>query len=104
MASDFTNGAPVSNSASQSTTNVSASASVDQQQIAQLQARINEYQQREQQYQQLLQQDQQQLQQTQQQLDLASQQIQQFQQFLMALQQRGLIQIQRDGSVVIPSH
>jgi len=66
---------------------VSTTTNVDQAQIEQLQTRINEYQQREAQYQQLLQEDQ--------------QQIQQFQQFLAAMQQAGLIQIRRDGTILI---
>jgi len=78
------NGTVVSNdpaSISASTTNIG------QAQIDQLQARINEYQQREAQYQQLLQEDQQQL--------------QQYQQFVAAMQQAGLIQIRRDGTILI---
>jgi uncharacterized protein YlxW (UPF0749 family) len=71
-----------------------AALSPEQAQIQQLQARINEYQQREQQYQTLLERDQQQLQQ------LATQ-LQQFQQFLFELQNRGLIRVQDNGSVVI---
>jgi hypothetical protein len=85
------NGVPVSNA---STSANSAVLSPDQAQIKQLQTRINEYQQREQQYQSLLQQDQQQMQQ------LAGQ-TQQFQQLLFALQNRGLIRVQNNGSIVI---
>jgi len=66
---------------------VSLTTDVNQAQIDQLQARINEYQQREVQYQQMLQENQ--------------QQIQQFQQFLAAMQQAGLIQIRRDGTILI---
>ena len=77
------NGTAVSNSPA----SASSSTNIDQAQIEQLQARIDEYQQREAQYQQLLQQDQ--------------QQIQQFQQFLFAMQQAGLIQIRRDGTILI---
>lgn len=73
----------------------SSTSSLEQAQIQQLQARINEYQQREQQYQS-------QLQNAQQQLQQAQLQIQQFQQFILALQSRGVIQIQEDGSVIIP--
>jgi hypothetical protein len=68
---------------------VSASTNIDQVQLDQLQARINEYQQREAQYQQLLQQDQQQL--------------QQYQQFVIAMQRAGLIQVRRDGTILINS-
>ena len=65
----------------------STAINVEQAQFDQLQARINEYQQREAQYQQLLQQDQQQL--------------QQYQQFVVAMQQAGLIQVRRDGTILI---
>jgi uncharacterized protein YlxW (UPF0749 family) len=66
---------------------VSTATNINQARVEQLQARINEYQQREARYQQLLQEDQ--------------QQIQQFQQFLAAMQQAGLIQIRRDGTILI---
>jgi peptidoglycan hydrolase CwlO-like protein len=82
-------------------TSLNASSGMEQAQIKQLQDRINEYQQREQQYQQLLQADQTQLQQAQSQLQQASIQMEQFQNFILALQRRGLISIQSDGSVVI---
>jgi len=72
----------------------SAPSSLQQAQIQQLQARIQEYQQREQQYQTQLQNDQQQIQQ-------AGAEVQQFKQFVLALQARGVIQIQPDGSVAI---
>jgi peptidoglycan hydrolase CwlO-like protein len=94
------NGVTVSNSPSNIAL-VSASSGNEQAQIVQLQNRINEYQQREAQYQQLLQRDQSQLQQAQAQLDQASQQVQQFQSFIAALQNRGLIRIRNDGSVII---
>lgn len=77
------NGTAVSNDPAAASTNTN----IDQAQVEQLQARINEYQQREVQYQQLLQNDQ--------------QQIQQFQQFLAAMQQAGLIQVRRDGTILI---
>jgi predicted Rossmann fold nucleotide-binding protein DprA/Smf involved in DNA uptake len=77
------NGTVVSNDPA----SVSATTNIDQAQIDQFQARINEYQQREAQYQQLLQEDQQQL--------------QQYQQFVAAMQQAGLIQIRRDGTILI---
>lgn len=67
----------------------SSNTNINQAQIEQLQARINEYQQRETQYQQMLQDNQ--------------QKIQQFQQFLVAMQQAGLIQIRRDGTILINS-
>ncbi|MGD8404026.1 MAG: hypothetical protein PVJ21_10220 [Anaerolineales bacterium] len=77
------NGTVVSNDPAAISTNTN----VDQAQVEQMQARINEYQQREAQYQQLLQEDQQQL--------------QQYQQFVTAMQQAGLIQIRRDGTILI---
>jgi peptidoglycan hydrolase CwlO-like protein len=72
----------------------SAPSSLQQAQIQQLQARIQEYQQREQQYQTQLQNDQQQIQR-------AGAEMEQFKQFILALQARGVIQIQPDGSVAI---
>jgi len=72
--------------------NVSSSGSTDQ--VAQLQSLVVQYQQRELQYQQQLQTDQQQLQQ-------ANDQIQQFQQLLAALQERGILSIDRNGQVTI---
>lgn len=79
------NGTVVSNDP----TAASTTSNNNQAQIEQLQARINEYQQREVQYQQKLQDNQ--------------QQIQQFQQFLITMQQAGLIQIRRDGTILINS-
>jgi len=86
-------GVTVSNSPT-GAANVSQVTNNQQAQIDQLQGRIQEYQQREQQYQTILQQDQQQIQQDQ-------QTFQQVQQLLMILQQRGLIQIQNDGRIII---
>jgi TolA-binding protein len=77
------NGTQVSNDPA----TASASTNIDQAQIDQLQARIKEYQQRESQYQQLLQQD--------------KEQLQQYEQFVVAMQQAGLIQIRRDGTILI---
>jgi septal ring factor EnvC (AmiA/AmiB activator) len=77
------------------------STSMEQAQIQQLQARINEYQQREQQYQQMLKDSQSQLQQAQDQLQQASAQMDSFRRFILVLQQRGVITIQSDGSVII---
>ena len=74
---------------------------VDQAQIQQLQDRINEYAQREQQYQQREKQYQQTIQDGQQQVQQAAQQIQQIRQLLSALQERGLIVIQPDGSILL---
>ncbi len=91
---------PANSASSTSITSASVSGA-DQAQIKQLQDRINEYAQREQQYQQREQQYQQTLQSDQQQLAQAAAQIQQFQQFLFALQDRGLIIIQNNGTVLI---
>jgi flagellar motor protein MotB len=73
----------------------------DQAKIQQLQDRINEYAQREKQYQQREQQYQQTIQSDQQGVQKASQQIQQVRQLLTALQERGLIVIQPNGSIMI---
>lgn len=91
---------PANSVSTSSISSVSVSGA-DQTQIKQLQDRINEYAQREQQYQQREQQYQQTLQSDQQQLSQAAAQIQQFQQFLVALQERGIIKIRSDGSVLI---
>lgn len=80
---------------------VTSSSAADQAKIQQLQARIDEYAQREQQYQQREQQYQQLLQSNQDQVQQATRQVQQIQQLLSALQERGLIRIQEDGSIVI---
>jgi len=84
------NGTPNSSVASAATINT------NQTQIDQLQTQITEYQQRELQYQQLLANDQSQIQQ-------ASDQIKQVQQLLVALQQKGLIQVRSDGTIMISS-
>jgi ABC-type transport system involved in cytochrome bd biosynthesis fused ATPase/permease subunit len=89
------------NSVSSAANTSAAVTSADQAQIKQLQDRINEYAQREQQFQQREQQYQQMLQSDQQQLEQSTAQTQQFQQFLLALQQRGLIRIQNNGTVLI---
>jgi len=70
-------------------------------QIKQLQDRINEYAQREKQYQQREKQYQAQLQDNQIIQQQAAEQIQQVRQLIMALQSRGLIQIQENGSLLI---
>lgn len=79
----------------------SSASSVEQAQIKQLQDRINEYALREQQYQQREQQYRQTLQSNQLQLQQAASQVQQIQQLLSALQARGLIQIQNNGTILI---
>lgn len=92
----------VANSTSAASNAAAVSIAVaDQAKIQQLQDRINEYAQREQQYQQLEQQSQQTIQNNQQQVQQAAQQIQQIRQLLSALQDRGLIVIQQDGSIQI---
>lgn len=85
----FSQGAPAS-------ANSATTSNLDQAQIQQLQARINEYAQREQQLQQ-------QLQSSQTQLSQATNQAEQLQQVLMALEARGLIQIQNNGRILITS-
>jgi peptidoglycan hydrolase CwlO-like protein len=80
---------------------VAADTSSSAAQIQQLQDRINEYAQREQQYQQREKQLQQTIQDNQQQVQQAESQIQQIQQLLSALQERGLILIQRNGTILI---
>jgi peptidoglycan hydrolase CwlO-like protein len=89
-----------SNSASTSAATEAAS-NASQAQIKQLQDRINEYAQREQQYQQREQQAQQTISNDQQQLQQAALQVQQIQQLLSALQDRGLIRIQNNGTILI---
>lgn len=78
-----------------------SSSAADKAQIQQLQARIDEYAQREQQYQQREQQYQQQLQNNNDQVQQAARTLQQVKQLLSALQDRGLIRIQEDGSIVL---
>ena len=87
-------GTAVSNSPAKSVTSVSAAPSSDQAVIADLQSQVAGYQAREQQYQTALQSDNQQLAQ-------AYQQIQAVQQLLVYLQNRGIIQINNQGQIVI---
>jgi peptidoglycan hydrolase CwlO-like protein len=90
---------PVTNSP---TTNVSLSnSSQDQQQLQQMQQLITQYQQREKQYQSELTDAAQRLNQANQQLDQTNQTLTAYQQLVQALQARGLIQINGDGSVFI---
>ena len=100
--------APANSPSANTGTTTDAAASADQAQIQQLQDRINEYAQREQQYQQREQQYQQREQQYQQSLandqtevQQAERQMQQIQQLLAALQDRGLIRIQDNGTILI---
>ncbi len=96
------NGVDPSNSASVGTsTSTDSVSSTSQAQIKQLQDRINEYAQREQQYQQREQQYQQTIGSDQLQLQQAAVQFQQIQQLLSALQDRGLIRIQNNGTILI---
>lgn len=87
---------PVSNSPAQAAT-VSTTAAPDpaQAQIDQLQNLIKQYQDREKQYQS-------ELSTMSQKLSDATAQADQLQQVLMALQERGVIQITRDGRILIP--
>jgi DNA repair exonuclease SbcCD ATPase subunit len=80
---------------------VSSSSALDQAKIQQLQARIDEYAAREKQYQQREQQFQQTIQSNQDQVQQAARAIQQVKQLLTALQDRGLIRVQDDGSIVL---
>jgi septal ring factor EnvC (AmiA/AmiB activator) len=87
------NSVPVSNSPnSPSAAVVTTSSDQAQAQIAQLEARIAQYQAREQQYQA-------QLNQETQRLSQAESQVQQLQGILVELQNLGVIQIQRDGTI-----
>jgi TolA-binding protein len=88
------NGVPVANSAAQITATAQVTTAQDAQ-LQQMQDLVNQYQQREQQYQQQLNTAAQQIQQDQAQL-------QQYQMLLFALQNRGIIQIGRDGRITIP--
>ena len=88
-------------STSNNTTNSAAVSSASKAQIDQLQKRIDEYAQREQQYKQREQQYQQAIQNNQDQVQQAALQIQQIRQLLSALQERGLIRIDGNGSIVI---
>lgn len=83
---------PVSDSPASSTLATPAQAPT---RIDQLQSLVSQYQDREQQYQA-------EISSLSQQLSDATQQAQQLQQILIALQQRGVIQITRDGRIFIP--
>ena len=85
---------PVSDSPTASASTLAAPAQ-SQTQIDQLQSLISQYQDREKQYQT-------EIGNLSQQLSDATQQAQQLQQILVALQQRGVIQISRDGRIFIP--
>jgi septal ring factor EnvC (AmiA/AmiB activator) len=88
------NGVAVSNSPASTVANVSSEASSSQAQIAQLQSQVAQYRAREQQYQAALSSDNQQLSQ-------AAQEIQMIQQLLATLQNRGLIQINNQGQIIV---
>lgn len=90
------NGVDPSNRATSGST-----ATASSQQVEQLQQRIDEYAQREQQYQQRDQQYQQMLQNDQAQLQQAADEMRQVQQLLFALQSRGLIRVQSNGTIAI---
>jgi septal ring factor EnvC (AmiA/AmiB activator) len=72
-------------------------ASTNQTQVEQLQSLVAQYQQREQQYQD-------QLNAVQQQLDQASATLQQYQRLLNFLVQRGVIQVDQNGRILIPGN
>jgi peptidoglycan hydrolase CwlO-like protein len=94
-AASNTNTVPVSNSPSSTTTLASNTTAVDAQtQLGQLQSLINQYQDREKQYQT-------EINNLSQKLSQANGQVDQLQQILLALQQRGVIQITQDGQVLI---
>jgi len=88
------NGVAVSNSPASTAANVSSEASSSQAQIAQLQSQVAQYRAREQQYQAALSSDNQQLSQ-------AAREIQMIQQLLATLQDRGLIQINNQGQIIV---
>ena len=92
---------PLNSAAASTGTSIDSVSNASQAQIKQLQDRINEYAQREQQYQQREQQYQQTLASDQLQLQQAAVQLQQIQQLLSALQDRGLIQITNNGTILI---
>jgi len=101
---------PVSDSPAQAATAAATSSQVvnvsntaaDQSQIKQLQDTIQQYQNREKQYQDREKQYQTELAKVTQQMNDATAQAQQLQQILVALQQRGVIQISDDGRISIP--
>lgn len=71
-------------------------ATVDATQVQQLQTRINEYQAREQQYQS-------QLNQATQKIQEANAEVRQYQQLFEELQQMGVIQVNRNGQIMVPN-
>jgi peptidoglycan hydrolase CwlO-like protein len=79
-----------------STTQTAAAQDPSQAQIQQLQALIDQYKQRDQEYQTRLNQ-------AIQQINQDNSQIQTYQQVLLALQERGLILIRQDGTILLPS-
>jgi septal ring factor EnvC (AmiA/AmiB activator) len=103
------NSVPVANAPASSSPNVApVNSSADQQQFNQMQQLINQYQAREKQYQQELQQAAQrlndanaQLTQSNQQLDQLNQSLGQYQQLFQALQDRGIIRVGQDGSIIL---
>jgi hypothetical protein len=88
------NGVTASNSPTAATASGSASSASAQAQIAQVQAQLAQYQARDQQYQAALSSDNQQLSQ-------AAQEMQMIQQLLVYLQNRGLIQINNQGQIMV---
>jgi len=88
------NSVPVSDSPAASTASLGSTSDL-QNQIGQMQNLIQQYQDREQQYQT-------EISNVSQQLSEATAQVEQLQQVLVALQQRGVIQISRDGRIFLP--
>lgn len=86
---------PVSNSPASTGLSTSSTQGDAQTQLQQMQNVVNQYQARDQQYQQ-------QLNQLVQQVNQDNAQVQAYQQLLLELQQRGVIIIQRDGTILIP--
>lgn len=87
---------PVTNSPASASVSANSTQGSSQDQLQQMQNLVNQYQSRDQQYQQ-------QLNQLVQQVNQENTQIQAYQQLLFELQQRGVIIIQRNGTILIPS-
>ena len=81
-----------------------ATADTQSAQIQQLQERIAQYQAREKQYQTQLNEATQQLQQSNTQLQQAGAELQQYQQLVQGLQQMGVIAVNSNGQIVVPSN
>jgi septal ring factor EnvC (AmiA/AmiB activator) len=100
------NSVPMADSPQAAQTSVLAnsnSSTVDQSQVAQLEALVKQYQDREQQYQSQLNAAAQRINSANSQLSQATQELQQYQALLVALQRRGVIRITNSGQIMIPS-